>query len=238
MISISRRHSNTGLYLITTLTARIWTTPPTRSPMWSPSQPQRFGERGAHAYNAKAHLAAFVIGLLSAKRDALVGNGGGATVGADANWKNGGPCSGVVRLGMGMSCKTSKGVLAGREKRAGLSGTRLHGIFWSDPLTDTYEPGEGAGACAKRGMKLPSKQDFISMRRAFELESDPGPHGITWTKDGRAEFHRVFVDAKRRVFWSSTKADGGTNSWGFVALDGLLVAGPRIADQWVVCISR
>jgi hypothetical protein len=188
------------------------------------------GEKGAALYNRPAHSAALVIGLLTAKRDAL--SGAPAPVAANKNWKNGGPCTGVVQLEIGQSCKTSRGVLVSRAKRGEISGTRLNGLFWSDHLEGTYEPDgpadQATAACAKLRMKLPSKQDFVSLQRAFERD------GARFSENGIAEFHKVFWDATEFV-WSSTKS--GDERWGFVSGDGLLETAPGYAQR-VVCVAR
>jgi hypothetical protein len=200
---------------------------------------QMGGARGAAIYNEQAHRAAMLIGFLTATRGIV--SGGPGAVAATKNWKNGGPCAGVAQLEIGQSCKTSRGALVRREKRGEISGTRLNGLFWSDHLPGEYlilgPTDQGAAACAKLRMRLPSKQDFISIQRAFEVQLSEAFGGTNFSLDGRAEFHKVFWDATEFV-WSSTKAKYGR--WGFVSDDGFLEAVPGGPGhpQRVVCVAR
>jgi len=141
---------------------------------------------------------------------------------------------------MNRSCKSSQGIVLARTKRGDIAGTKVNGHFWSDALDGSYtneQPRGGASAaCAKMGMRLPSKQDFDSLRRAFDMnrQSRPPKEEPTLTEPGRAELHKVFGRADH-FFWSSS-FDRSGHPWGFGNDDGSLRTAPPWLDHAVMCI--
>jgi hypothetical protein len=188
-------------------------------------------EATAPGYPSETRIAAFRLGLLNAKLDAITNPSAGANPAPDPNWKNGGPCSAAAaRLGDDQSCKTSKGALVARTRHGDVAGMRVLGRFWSDPLPKTYEnfPRESAAAkaCAALHMRLPSKQDFEGMSRAF-----------AWDERGRTELRKLLPYSDDHFFWSSSSSKDGA-PWGFLASYGSFdIVQPELSHA-VTCIAR